>query len=196
MQQIFAAITYGTTYKTGEIFPNDTVPLIVRQSNAPSVICANWGFEFNFKDKDNPEKSKSRLIFNARSETVYSSTTFRESAEKQRCVIPCSGFFEWSHTTSQINGKSVRKTKDKYLIQRYYKEIMYFAGIHTFYNGKDNFVILTKPANSSIAVIHDRMPLILDREDVRKYIFNDSFAQGVIKNENISPLPLVLTAVS
>ncbi len=190
MQQILAAVKGAGMYKTGEIFPGDRVPLIVGRESKPCVVLSDWGFKFNFVDKDNPTKSSSKLVFNARSETVYSRPTFASGAEKGRCVVPCSGFYEWSQIVSSEGGKNA---KQKHLIQRFYKDIMYFAGVGNYYNGKHSFVIVTKPANATMAQVHDRMPLILEREQVRNYIFDDDFARALIADYSMSALSLVVS---
>ena len=47
------------------------------------------------------------------------------------------------------------------------------AGIWNEYEGEKHFVILTTVANQSMAPIHNRMPLILPKELIRRWI-NDT----------------------
>ena len=46
-----------------------------------------WGF---------PGFDKKGVIFNARSETALEKKTFRDSVKERRCIIPATGFYEWS----------------------------------------------------------------------------------------------------
>ena len=74
--------------KTGEIYPTDKAPVLIE---AESHIIAEpfvWGFP-NFRNKG--------VIINARAETVQEKPMFRKSLFTKRCVIPSTGFFEWSH---------------------------------------------------------------------------------------------------
>ena len=53
---------------------------------------------------------------------------------------------------------------------------MFFAGIYDVVNGMNCFVILTTAPNSSVESIHDRMPLILRRDQVRPWLTDASAA--------------------
>lgn len=72
-------------YKTGEIIPTNTVPILVSQQESITPNLCIWGFP-NFKNKG--------VIINARSETAFEKKTFRESLLSRRCIIPANGFYE------------------------------------------------------------------------------------------------------
>ena len=48
---------------------------------------------------------------------------------------------------------------------------MFLAGCYNRYRDGDRFVILTVPANASVAAVHDRMPLILEAEELEGLAF-------------------------
>ena len=128
--------------KTGEIFPTDVVPALTVKAAMPM----KWGFGFNDK--------KARVI-NARLETVAEKPMFRQAFLKQRCLIPASFYFEW---------KKEETKKQKIAIGT--GKTIFMAGLYRFEDDTDLpvFVIVTRPAVSDIAGIHDRMPLILPEE--------------------------------
>lgn len=130
--------------KVGEIFPTNIVPVI--EANGAELM--KWGYS----------GYKSRVI-NARSETAFEKAMFRKSLLKQRCLVPASGYFEWKRT------QSGGKTKQKYALFRPGKPI-YMAGLWRLEQGEKLpvFVILTREAGTILAVIHDRMPVILPEE--------------------------------
>jgi putative SOS response-associated peptidase YedK len=139
---------------TREIHPSERAPVIMAQGKQLAVEEYRWGFP-HFDQK------KKGVIFNARSETVMSKPMFRESVIKRRCVIPATGFYEWD---SDKNQYSFRAGDGQQLL---------FAGLYNRYAGEERFVILTTSADDSMSAIHDRMPLILPKEAVERWVFED-----------------------
>lgn len=156
----------SASYKTGEIFPSDTVPILTAGStgNSMSVNIFDWGFN-NFKNDG--------LLINARSETITEKPTFKDSFAERRCVIPSTGFYEWTHNPDE------RKTK--YLFNCEDTGALYMAGIWKMYGDRPKFVILTTDANDSISDVHDRMPVILKRAHLREWLTSQSSALDLLK---------------
>ncbi|SHK98704.1 Putative SOS response-associated peptidase YedK [Anaerocolumna jejuensis DSM 15929] len=152
-------------YKTGEIFPTDTVPILVAQDNRIVPELYTWGF---------PNFYKKGVIINARCETAFEKKTFRESLVSRRCIIPASGFYEWN------------KTKEKLYFTQPSADILYMAGIYNTFSGISRFVILTTSANASMADVHDRMPLILKPEQTETWLSNSSVTQDILYQVPVS----------
>lgn len=150
----------GKSYKTGEIFPTETVPILVAQKDNIVPDLFTWGFS-NFKS--------SGVIINARSETAFDRNMFRESLLSRRCIIPANGFYEWNNN------------KEKIYFTKPDSNIIYMAGVYNAFNEEGRFVILTTNANSSIADVHDRMPLILQREELQPWLFDSNQTQNFLK---------------
>jgi len=97
----------------------------------------------------------SRLI-NARSETVREKPSFARAFLKRRCLVPADGFYEWR--------KEPRGTRP-FLIRFRDRRTFAFAGLWERWEGGEEpletFTILTTRANSLVAPIHPRMPVIL-----------------------------------
>ena len=96
-------------------------------------------------------------MINARAETAMNKPAFRQAFRKRRCIIPSSGFFEWTIENEK---------KQPYFISLKDKIPMAFAGLWEEWkspNGKivKTCAILTVEANSYLLPIHDRMPVIL-----------------------------------
>lgn len=109
---------------------------------------------------DDP-KIGNRMI-NARSEGVADKPAYRSSFRKQRCLIPTDGFYEW---------KKEGKLKQPFHIRRKDRHPFAFAGLWARWKPKegggeplDTYTILTTGSNELIRPLHDRMPVILDRE--------------------------------
>ena len=64
------------------------------------------------------------------------------------------------------------------------KILAYFsdlAGLWNDYAGQRRCVILTTAANGSMAEIHDRMPLVLRREQVEEWVHNPQAAGELLR---------------
>jgi putative SOS response-associated peptidase YedK len=103
-------------------------------------------------------------MINARVETVSERPAFRRAFERFRCLIPADGFYEWRPTPGG--------PKQPFHITRADGEPFSFAGLWSIWHGPEEATlrtctVLTTAANSAIAPLHDRMPVILasDHED-------------------------------
>jgi putative SOS response-associated peptidase YedK len=109
-------------------------------------------------------------LINAQSETAAQKPTFRSALEKQRCLIPADAFYEWQDDTKPKQPWEFRLANDEPLV---------FAGIWntgTLPNGErvDAYCILTTQANDTLRRCHDRMPVILRRDDWEAWLSPDS----------------------
>ena len=130
-----------------DIAPTNIAPVMIASGNRVVGEFQKWGIP-NFQGK---------LVINARAETVTEKPMFRRSIAAQRCVVPASAYYEWDAG----NRKYCFTLPDQPL---------FFAGIYDVVNGMNCFVILTTAPNASVESIHDRMPLILTRDQVRPWL--------------------------
>lgn len=116
---------------------------------------AMWGLVPSWWRK--PLNEKKFSTFNARCETVATSNTFRGSFRHKRCLIPASGFYEWT---------GPKGSKTPYAIGLRNRRWFCFAGLwdRAMIDGSeiDSFTILTTEPNDLMAELHTRMPVILD----------------------------------
>lgn len=148
-------------FKMGEVFPTDKAPVLIQQSVSIQPQAVVWGFP-GFRGKG--------VIINARAETVLEKPMFRNSIQTKRCVIPSSGFFEWSH-----DGK-----KTKYQFNLPGAGMLYMAGLYQDYEDGRRFVILTEPANESMIEIHTRMPLVLPKDSIPNWLGSIGSAANIL----------------
>lgn len=146
--------------KSGEIFPSDVMPVITQSNEKNTAVQMKWDFSPFGKGH----------IINARSETVTVKTSFKNSFLSRRCIIPANGFYEW-----QKNGR----LKIKYRIALKNEPIFSLAGIYDIFrdeSGKmyNGFVILTTKPNKLMSEIHDRMPVILSKENESLWLSNST----------------------
>lgn len=103
------------------------------------------------------------MLNNARCETVAEKPTFRQAFQRRRCIVPASGFYEWQALPGQ-------KTKQPFYLSHRDGSPMSLAGIWETVltaDGErlDTCAILTTGANAVMQPIHDRMPVILPRDN-------------------------------
>ena len=134
--------------KTGEVFPSDSAAVLCRsKSGAPGGFPMLWGMAGT---------GGRGLVINARSETADQRPMFRESVLSRRCLVPALCYYEWEKRGAD---------KIKYAIHPAGQRFMWLAGLYAKAEGQPpRFVILTRPADESVAFIHDRMPVIIPDE--------------------------------
>lgn len=98
---------------------------------------------------------------NARSESVHEKPAFRYAIRLRRCIIPAGGFFEWREEFGK---------KEPFYIRMKNDAVMGFAGIWDQWKNPEGEIvesclILTTTSNPLIQPLHNRMPVILHREE-------------------------------
>jgi putative SOS response-associated peptidase YedK len=121
-----------------------------------------WGFLANWAKSP---KEKLQPI-NAKSETVAEGRMFRKAFESQRCLILADGFYEWAKAGER---------KQPYYIRLKDDQPFAFAGLRSHWEGGekeviDSCTILTTEPNDLTRTIHNRMPVILDSSQFRKWL--------------------------
>ena len=101
----------------------------------------------------------------ARAETITEKPSFRNPFRGKRCLVPATGFYEWQRTTD----------KTPYYIGLKSREPFCFAGLWDQWVSPDgeiirSFTIITTAPNELMAAIHDRMPVILHRDDEQRWL--------------------------
>ena len=148
-----------------DIHPGDTAPVITAAGDQGGSLRAcrqKWGY---------PGPGGKGLVFNARSESVCEKRMFRNSVSQRRAAVPVSWFYEWN------------KNKEKFTFTKEGSRILFLAGFYGRYEDGDRFVILTTQANASMAPVHSRMPLVLEREQVREWILDSKKTKELLGQE-------------
>jgi len=143
------------------VAPSQTMPVITEDG----LHMMRWGLIPKWA-KD--EKIGYKLI-NARSETVFEKPMWKGIIKQRRCLIPANGFYEW-----QKNGKE----KQPFYIHLPDDSVFSFAGLWETWehDGKswETYSILTTTPNNEMESIHDRMPVILHKDDEAHWLAADT----------------------
>jgi putative SOS response-associated peptidase YedK len=107
------------------------------------------------------DKSFGAKAINAVSETAAEKPAFKDSMKKRRCLILADGFYEWKKLCSK---------KQPYNIGMKDGGLFAFSGLWDRWKDPDGKVIesctiLTTEANPLLKDIHDRMPVVIEKED-------------------------------
>ena len=138
------------------ICPTQTIATVRLEEGARALAPMRWGFVPRWAKAldDGP------LLINARAETIAEKPAFREAARRSRCLVPASGFYEWS--------AGAGKGKDPWWVRPVAGGPIAFAGVWRRWEGPegpvDTVAIVTCPANGPLSAVHHRMPVVIPPE--------------------------------
>jgi putative SOS response-associated peptidase YedK len=157
---------------------------IIAAENPTQLQMKNWGF-IPWWVKSLPDGLRMRTqTLNCISEEMYSKPSFRDAAnEGKRCLIPCSGFFEWRW----LDAKG--KMKIPYYLSLNEQPLFSIAGLYSTWRDKQSdqiyhtYTVLTTAANPYMEKIHNskkRMPVILPREYEKDWLNQNLTKEDVL----------------
>jgi len=139
------------------ICPTNSVHAVTSQQGQRRLGAMRWGFlpHWYKSPTDGP------LLINARAESIADKPAFRSAARERRCLIPATGFYEW---TKDTDGNRL-----PWYISPTGDEPLAFAGVWQSWDKGEapmtTCAIVTTRANDSLSAIHHRMPVIVARRD-------------------------------
>lgn len=168
-------------FKTGwNISPGQHICAVIHQNGQNIIESFLWGIIPSWAK----DPSIGHKLINARAETIAEKPSFRSAFRKRRCLIIVDGFYEW-------------KTDGKKKIPLYFYlksgEPFGLAGLHESWMSPDleqvnTCTIITTNANSLISPIHDRMPVIVPKEQEQTWI-NENIEDKSILLPILKPYP-------
>lgn len=145
--------------RAGDVYPSQSATVITEKASHLTLEQMQWGF---------PGFENGKLLINAKAESALERPTFRDSVKHRRCIIPARGFYEWN------------KSKEKFSYERQDIPVLFMAGCYNWYEDQERFVILTTEANSSVCPVHNRMPLILEPEELEDWVLDDEATKRLL----------------
>ena len=129
------------------VAPSDTTWMVEARGDDRVLVPAVWGYV-----------ARDRPLINVRSEQVATGAGFREAFAERRCLVVTDGFYEWS--------ASKRPT----WFHRRDDGLVLLAGLFQTVQGRPRFAVLTTRANGLVAAVHDRMPVIVGRDAIDRWL--------------------------
>ncbi|MDO3387819.1 SOS response-associated peptidase family protein [Gilvimarinus sp. SDUM040013] len=149
-------ISFATT-ANADLRPTQKVATIAANNTQLQQVNAAWGIK--------PHWAKKTLI-NAQAESVAEKPTFRHAFSTYRCIVPCSGFYEW---------QTLAGGKQKWLFAREDGQPLFMAGIlYPTQTNTPQLVTLTTKPNQRFAGYHHRFPQFVHSQDIHSFLTGDA----------------------
>jgi putative SOS response-associated peptidase YedK len=143
---------------------------VISNEDPEHITFMQWGLiPFWTKNQETALEIREKTL-NARAETIFEKSYFRQAAQSKRCLVIADGFFEWRH---------VNKQTYPYYIRLVDHSPFALAGLWDRWVNKETgeiqftFSIVTTRANALLEKVHNtkkRMPVILAMEKERTWL--------------------------
>lgn len=147
--------------------PSNDLPEPPRYNICPTmpvgVVCSDLGqrrlraMRWGFVPSWYKSPTDGPLIINARSDTVATKPAFREAIRVRRCILPVSGFYEWS--------AGPQGTRLPWYLTRRDGAPLALAALWQRWEDIDTVAMVTTEGGEAMAGIHDREPVLLEPAD-------------------------------
>jgi len=156
--------------KCWNVTPQSLVPVVHNTKEGERVgSLMRWGLVPHWAR----EPSIGNKLNNARSDGLFDKPSFRQAARRRRCLLPASGFYEWQAAATPTSAKT---PKQPWYFSSADALPLAMAGIFEAWRPNDQTewlvtcCIVTTEANELLAPVHDRMPVLLAREDWARWL--------------------------
>jgi putative SOS response-associated peptidase YedK len=147
-----------------DVRPTEMKPIVrVGRDGTTKCTLARWGLVPSWATD---LKFGTRCI-NARAESIATAAAFRMAYTKRHCLVPVNAFFEWSGEHGHRSKWRVRLKDDP---------LFALAGLWEWWRdpatreGIETYTIITTEASTSLASLHDRMPVIVRNADYARWL--------------------------
>lgn len=124
------------------------------------------------------DRSVGNRMINARMESVADKPAFRRAFAARRCLLPADGYYEW-YVTERLaptrSGKAGKPVKQPFFIRPRDGGVLAMAGLYEIWRDPTktdddphpflwSFAVITTDAPDDLGRIHERMPLMVERD--------------------------------
>jgi putative SOS response-associated peptidase YedK len=139
------------------VAPGQLVPAIINDGKHNKLGQLRWGLIPSWAE----DPKVGYKMINARVETLAEKPAFRVPLQRKRCMIPADGFYDWK--VSEEGKQPMRITLKS-------GELFAMAALYDTWESPEggkisSCTIITTESNKIMEGIHDRMPIILRKED-------------------------------
>ena len=152
------------------IAPTQPVLVVRARTTGPRAEWMKWGIAFP------PGKGrKPPLLINARAETLGERPAWKDALWRRRCLVPADGFYEWKDDGGR---------KQPFYVGRRDGRPFALAGLwqpRFTPEGEASCTIVTTQPLPPVAELHDRMPILLSRDDRALWLDEEAERDAVVK---------------
>ncbi len=161
------------------VAPTKVAPVVLarRPRGAPdSEPARRWlrGLTWGLVPSWAKDRSVGPRMINGRVETVLDKPAFRRAVLARRCLVPADGWYEWQ-TSPSARTATGRPRKQPFYLHPLDGAPLALAGVYEFWRdpARDaddpgawltSYAVLTTAAETALAGVHDRMPMVLPRD--------------------------------
>ncbi|HEY7522479.1 MAG TPA: SOS response-associated peptidase [Candidatus Limnocylindrales bacterium] len=156
------------------VAPTDEASVVVERDGRRAITRYRWGLLPHWVEDGRTAAKR----INARAETLERSPAFREAFRRRRCLVPVDSFYEWRRESGVRQPYRIAGTDGRPLV---------LAGLWAGRRDPDTdqavrtFTIVTTRANTRIAELHDRMPVVLADGDWNGWLGRDPAGPGELR---------------
>ena len=138
------------------ICPTQPVAAVVSEGGGRRMVPMRWGFlpAWAKGPTDGP------LLINARAESLAEKPAFREAARARRCLIPATGFYEWTVEEKRRLPWFIHAADGAALAMAAVWQVWEREGTRLV-----TCAVVTCAANAALSALHHRMPVFIAPED-------------------------------
>jgi putative SOS response-associated peptidase YedK len=146
------------------IAPTTAVDVVRPGEGGLELVSMRWGLIPSWWEKTAKEVPST---FNARAETVTQKPMFRSAFNRNHCIVPVSGYYEW---------RPIEGGKQPYFISAAGGEVLSIAGLWDEWRDPEtsesvlSCTLIVTAANDLTRPIHDRMPVLLGRQNYEAWL--------------------------
>ena len=156
----------------------------------PRTSRMRWGLVPSWAD----DPRIGNKLVNARVETFDEKPAFRDAAERRRCLVAASGYYDW---------KKLAEGRQAYFVRPIDAPLLAFAGLWERWRGPEGkklftCTVLTEPSAGAVAALHERMPVVLPKSAWSTWL-DPALGAGVARREALAsrePPEVEIRAVS
>lgn len=174
MAQLFDALPSNALPEVPNynICPTNLVHAVHTQERQRRLVAMRWGFLPHWYKTENDGP----LLINARAETIAEKPAFKAACRERRCLIPATGFYEWT--------KDDAGNRLPWYIHPADADVLAFAGIWQDWErdgvAHGTCAIVTTGANATMSAIHHRQPVTLHPDDWALWLGEDGHGAATL----------------
>src|SRR5262245_786947 len=146
--------------------PREMAPAVLEARGRRRLVAGLWSLMGPWAES--LEHANQASTFNAKAETLENRPAYRNAFLARRCVVPAEAFYEWVGPKKERQPLNIARTDGN---------LLSIAGLFNYWKlpaskGRPmlTFTVITTAPNRWMALIHDRMPAILQDDQIDAWL--------------------------